>query len=552
MTTLELFRKHRKGEVSRDHFLYEVRRDSNLPWVTNTTSYDDAVKILKNKGIIREAQFEPQNIHTDPVVDRVNPYALKREVEKLLAKETELTNDSYKQALNKAAKKLTTPEAVKKAILANAETIERADAKLQMTPVKKGNLKDKANEMKKVKGQTAPKATAAPTKENKKTKKPKGVEVMKDKGVDGTEKIIKEAALTELTSFLKKKLNLSEDTHHKYGKGTQVETPEGPGVVVEYTSGTCTVEMQDGTHKDWQINILEKEGNKKKEAADKPKEEAVDVKSLGGHGAGMKLVDKLVDAINMYKDLDPDQKQAEIDRLKADIPAELKAKFDELMDALHDESNYPEQTDELEEAFDQSISQDIQPGDRIKVVYANQFQDITGTVEDVVNGFVVVTIDGKPGTHSMHISDVEKIEDEEMEEARDLNDPALVSARARIQRYKDNPPMSLAQALDQRDRDFEIEQEIKALKRELRQTLIDMEQEAEPEGGPIADDYADRIMDLENQIKALEAQLREEEMDEAQKFKASGETIFKSDTEAASYEADLKKAGVKYTKSPAK
>ena len=36
---------------------------------------------------------------------------------------------------------------------------------------------------------------------------------------------------------------------------------------------------------------------------------------------------------------------------------------------------------------------------------------------------------------------------------------------------------------------------------------------------------------------------------EAKKFKAGGETIFKSDTEAPGYEADLKKAKVQYTKS---
>jgi len=54
MTTLELYRKHKAGEVSREKFLYEVRRDNNIPWVLNTTSYDDAIKILKNKSIISE------------------------------------------------------------------------------------------------------------------------------------------------------------------------------------------------------------------------------------------------------------------------------------------------------------------------------------------------------------------------------------------------------------------------------------------------------------------------------------------------------------------
>jgi len=55
MTTAKLYQKHRAGEIGRDRFLYEVRRDTNLPWITNMTSYEDAVKILKNKGVIRES-----------------------------------------------------------------------------------------------------------------------------------------------------------------------------------------------------------------------------------------------------------------------------------------------------------------------------------------------------------------------------------------------------------------------------------------------------------------------------------------------------------------
>ena len=260
MTTLELFRKHRKGEVSRERFLYEVRRDSNLPWVTNTTSYDDAVKILKNKGIIREAQFEPQNIATDPAVDRVNPYALKREVEKLLSKEKVLTNDSYKEALNKAAKKLTDPQAVKNAMFANAESVAKADANLQTQEVKKANHVDKKNAMKKAKGQQMPKATAAPTKENRKTKKPKGVEIMKDKGVEGSEKIIK-----EISEYLKKKLNLSENNpYHDHSVGQQVPTPHGQGVIKEINGGTLCVEV-DGKLYDVQMNVVEKLKQEQKE-----------------------------------------------------------------------------------------------------------------------------------------------------------------------------------------------------------------------------------------------------------------------------------------------
>ena len=58
MTTIDLYRKHKAGDISREKFLYEVRRNEQLPWITNLTSYDDAVKILKNKGVVTEAKVE--------------------------------------------------------------------------------------------------------------------------------------------------------------------------------------------------------------------------------------------------------------------------------------------------------------------------------------------------------------------------------------------------------------------------------------------------------------------------------------------------------------
>ena len=220
MTTIELYRKHKAGEIGRDRFLYEVRRDRNLPWVTNITSYDDAVKILKNKGVISEADA---NVATAPEVDRVNPYFLKKGVEKLLSKETELTNDSYINALNKAAKQLhKNPHAFDKEMFANAEDVEKADAKLETQEVKKANHKDKANEMKKAKI-----------------------------------KALKETAITELKDYLKKKDSINEDAHYKHHVGSEVHTPDGKGKVVEIVGGTLTVEMEDGTHKDFQINTVD-------------------------------------------------------------------------------------------------------------------------------------------------------------------------------------------------------------------------------------------------------------------------------------------------------
>jgi transcription antitermination factor NusG len=59
------------------------------------------------------------------------------------------------------------------------------------------------------------------------------------------------------------------------------------------------------------------------------------------------------------------------------------------------------------------INEAVEEGDRVKVVYGNEFYGETGTVEEVRGGFIVVSIDGQDGEYSMHMSDVEKIEDED-------------------------------------------------------------------------------------------------------------------------------------------
>tara|TARA_R110000868_G_scaffold88724_11_gene247267 strand:- start:2814 stop:4280 length:1467 start_codon:yes stop_codon:yes gene_type:complete len=57
MTIAKLYENHKKGKVSKQSFLYEARKDDSLPWISNLTSYEDAVKILKNKGVISEVNL---------------------------------------------------------------------------------------------------------------------------------------------------------------------------------------------------------------------------------------------------------------------------------------------------------------------------------------------------------------------------------------------------------------------------------------------------------------------------------------------------------------
>lgn len=65
---------------------------------------------------------------------------------------------------------------------------------------------------------------------------------------------------------------------------------------------------------------------------------------------------------------------------------------------------------------DFSEEEPLEIGDRVKVVYGNQFYGHTGTVEDIRRGFVIVDVDGE-GSYSMHISDVEKIDGDLDEDA---------------------------------------------------------------------------------------------------------------------------------------
>lgn len=292
MTTIELYRKHKAGEIGRDRFLYEVRRDKNLPWVTNVTSYNDAVKILKNKGIISEVDAK---VATDPAVDRVNPYFLKKGVEKMLSKEKELTNDSYINALNKAAKQLEkNPHAFDQEMFHNADSVEKADEKLKMADVKKGNHKDKANEVKKVKV-----------------------------------KALKEAAIAELTDHLKKKEQISEDVHYKHTVGSEIHTPDGPGKVAEIMGGTLTIEMEDGSHRDYQINVIDKAIEKAQQEPNEVPASPDDVKQAWANWKGKPFGGMVGDPEHFKKPLDLSKLKEYIAKNKDD-----KEKMNKLKEAI--------------------------------------------------------------------------------------------------------------------------------------------------------------------------------------------------------------------------
>ena len=76
MTTTDLYKKLKAGEITEQKFLYEVRRDPNLPFITNINNFKDSVQILKNRGIIKEEKQEVEIFAK--TIDMVNPYEYNR------------------------------------------------------------------------------------------------------------------------------------------------------------------------------------------------------------------------------------------------------------------------------------------------------------------------------------------------------------------------------------------------------------------------------------------------------------------------------------------
>ena len=193
-------------------------------------------------------------------IDRMNPILVNKAVNVELAKLPEINATIYQKTLEKVVNKLKKdPRCYDDVFVSNAKEINKADEKRKMVPVKK-ELKDPHHQMKSPKGIEKHKAnTKASTKENKKGK-PKGVKEMSSiaKGHKGVKQMKqpekKHRVMEAIETFLKKKL--TEDSHHVYGIGMGVETPDGPGTVKAIVGSTLTVELGEGKHKDYQMNII--------------------------------------------------------------------------------------------------------------------------------------------------------------------------------------------------------------------------------------------------------------------------------------------------------
>jgi len=105
-----------------------------------------------------------------------------------------------------------------------------------------------------------------------------------------------------------------------------------------------------------------------------------------------------------------------------------------------------------------------------------------------------------------------------------INDPALVKARAaknQMDKIKPNPRIGFDQALDLRGEKKDLESRISQLYR-------DMEQEAEPEGGTIADKYGAELDNLEAKLYKINKQIDLYDMNESTTLNETTEKAWNS------------------------
>lgn len=251
MTAIDLYKQLKEGKITESKFLYEVRRDVNLPFITNLMSFKDTEQVLKNKGIIKEWSKEKEEITA--TIDRLNPYRFKRAMEFELNKLGDIDEPTYIKLRAKVAKKMASdPMAYRETEFMNSKEIEKEDASLKMIPLKKENTRDDKGQMKKVKGQITHKAQHAPKTENKKGK-PKGVKELtyhakKAKGIAEVMPETKKEKIVEslFGDIFKKKVKLNEDSHHKFGIGQLVPLPDTDKKAFGCESGTIK-DIKGGT-----------------------------------------------------------------------------------------------------------------------------------------------------------------------------------------------------------------------------------------------------------------------------------------------------------------
>ena len=202
----------------------------------------------------------------------------------------------------------------------------------------------------------------------------------------------------------------------------------------------------------------------------------------------------------------------------------------------------------MSELTEGNAGRDIKLGEFIKTQYDSYYQRVDGNVGGQPAFVFVEPKNGKlnvgkkkTGLHSStgytKVVDIHKelnVKNEAaVTEASDINDPVLMAFRA----AKDDRKKKLAipkpkrRPLYGKDREkaegqlWDISLDLKDLYDERGQMLIDMEQEAEVEGGPIADQYGNELNKIETQIQKLIAKRNQLEIRLAESLELNKDAV---------------------------
>jgi hypothetical protein len=260
-----------EGKMSKQNFMRNVRMQFPQH-VTNVTSYEDSVKILKGKRILSEA---PEGVYghnpnaeapKNPGIDQLNYYQVYHGIQYELAKMPEITDAAYVEARKKVVANIVKdPNAYKELQLANFRAVEKMDKDLRMKEVEENNKVDKPNEMKVVKKDAPANTQNTLGKKEKAKKSVKGVKEMtqtpkKVKGVDVMEVPKKENAVS-LKEHILDELTKPNESHEYINVGSRVKKKGDDskvGNVTEFDGDTATVKWDDGSLDHIQINVLTK------------------------------------------------------------------------------------------------------------------------------------------------------------------------------------------------------------------------------------------------------------------------------------------------------
>jgi hypothetical protein len=263
-----------EGKMSKQNFMRNVRMEFPQH-VTNVSSFEDTVKILKGKRIISEAA-KPEGVYGHnpnaetppaPGIDQLNYYQVYHGIQFELAQMPEITDEAYIKARKKVVDTiLKDPDAYKQLQLANFKAVKAMDQDLKMKEVKENNLTDKPNEMKVVKKDA--KANTEDTlekKEKKKAKNGKGIEIMtqtpkKAKGISKVMEVPGKEKVKALKENIMQEMTRENPTYEHFQVGARVKKKDNSlvGEITEWDGDTATIKTDEGEIHHVQGNVLTK------------------------------------------------------------------------------------------------------------------------------------------------------------------------------------------------------------------------------------------------------------------------------------------------------